>query len=158
MGISIGRQLGWLPPKPPSQHLGVLPVLGIEQLWHRGGKARLDVPDVLGLCSQGDVVVNELSPGNQQDRDSVVMESLVLGKAENYSQIQIVQIALLDLQEGLAEQDLVEVSGDGSGGGEGVAGDGGARGGDAVRVVRGQEAVVAWGWGHCNLGLLSGQN
>ena len=39
----------------------------------------------------------------------------------------------------------MEVSRDGPGRGKRVAGDGGARGRDAVRVVRGQEAVVAWG-------------
>ena len=38
----------------------------------------LDVPDVLGLSGEGDVVVDELAPGDQEDRHSVVVEALVL--------------------------------------------------------------------------------
>ena len=66
--------------------LGCLASPEMEPLWHERGKAGLDVPDVLGLCSQGDVVVNELSPGHQQDCDSMVMEALVLEQAGNYRQ------------------------------------------------------------------------
>ena len=79
----------------------------------------------------------------------------IIGKRK---EIQRVQIRLVDLWEGQAEQDLVEVSRDGPGRGKRVAGDGGARGGDAVRVVRGQEAVVAWGGDTANWGLHLGQN
>ena len=38
----------------------------------------LDVPDVLGLRGEGDVVVDELAPRDQEDRHSVVVEALVL--------------------------------------------------------------------------------
>ena len=38
----------------------------------------LDVPDVLGLSGEGDVVVDELAPGDEHDGDGVVVETLVL--------------------------------------------------------------------------------
>ena len=38
------------------------------------------MPDVLGLGSEGDVVVNELAPGNEEDRHRVVVEPFVLNK------------------------------------------------------------------------------
>ena len=92
----MGRQLGWLPPKPPSQHLGVFPVLPFDTInctpllslyfWVAllpivitdETEHALDVPDVLGLSGEGDVVVDELAPGDQEDRHSVVVEALVL--------------------------------------------------------------------------------
>ena len=36
------------------------------------------MPDVLGLSGEGDVVVDELTPCNQQDCHCVVVETLVL--------------------------------------------------------------------------------
>ena len=36
------------------------------------------VPDVLGLSSESDVVVDELPPGNEEDCHCVVVETLVL--------------------------------------------------------------------------------
>ena len=36
------------------------------------------MPDVLGLSSEGDVVVDELAPGNEEDCHCVVVETLVL--------------------------------------------------------------------------------
>ena len=38
----------------------------------------LDVPDVLGLSCEGDVVVDELAPGHKEDCHRVVVEALVL--------------------------------------------------------------------------------
>ena len=38
------------------------------------------MPDVLGLSCEGDVVVDELAPGNKEDCHRVVVEALVLGK------------------------------------------------------------------------------
>ena len=38
------------------------------------------VPDVLGLSSESDVVVDELPPGNEEDCHRVVVETLVLVK------------------------------------------------------------------------------
>ena len=86
-----------MPPKPPSQHLGVFPVLPFDtkltarHCYHftfgfellsivitDETEHALDVPDVLGLSGEGDVVVDELSPGDQEDRHSVVVEALVL--------------------------------------------------------------------------------
>ena len=36
------------------------------------------MPDVLGLSCEGDVVVDELAPGDEHDGDGVVVEALVL--------------------------------------------------------------------------------
>ena len=36
------------------------------------------MPDVLGLSGEGDVVVDELAPGNEEDCHRVVVETLVL--------------------------------------------------------------------------------
>jgi hypothetical protein len=38
----------------------------------------------LGLASEGDVVINELAPGYQQDGHRVVMESIVLQGRAHY--------------------------------------------------------------------------
>ena len=38
------------------------------------------VPDVLCLSSESDVVVDKLTPGNEEDRHCVVVETLVLVK------------------------------------------------------------------------------
>ena len=38
------------------------------------------VPYILGLSSESDVVVDELTPGNEEDRHCVVVETLVLDK------------------------------------------------------------------------------
>ena len=38
------------------------------------------MPDVLGLSSESDVVVDELTPGNEEDRHRVIVETLVLFK------------------------------------------------------------------------------
>ena len=50
-----------------------LPIVITDETEHA-----LDVPDVLGLSGEGDVVVDELAPGDQEDRHSVVVEALVL--------------------------------------------------------------------------------
>ena len=75
----------------------------------------LPSPGVLRLGCQRDVVVNELAPGHQQDGHGVVVEPLV----------------------------LVHVAGDNPGGGQGVAGDGGPGGGDAVSIVWWEPPVVS---------------
>ena len=75
----------------------------------------LSSPGVLGLGGQGDVVVNELTPGHQQDGDGVVVESLV----------------------------FVHVAGDNPSGGQGVAGDGGSGGGDTISVVWWEPPVMS---------------
>ena len=38
------------------------------------------MPYILGLSSESDVVVDELTPGNKEDRHCVVVETLVLVK------------------------------------------------------------------------------
>ena len=71
---------------------------------------------VLGLGTQGDVVVDELSPGDEEDGDGVVVEPVV----------------------------GMDVGGDETGGGKGLAVDGGSSWGrDAVGVVGVEEAVMA---------------
>ena len=71
--------------------------------------------DLTDLCGESDVVVDVLSPRDEEHGDGVVV------------------LLVAD----------VAVGGDDAGGGEGVAGDGGARRADAVGEVGRQEAVVA---------------
>ena len=88
-------------------------VLGLQSsVTTLGGLA---TPRVLGLGCQGDVMVNELTPGHQKDRHSMVVESLV----------------------------FVHGAGDDPSRGQGVAGDGSSRCRDAVSVVRSQPPVVS---------------
>jgi hypothetical protein len=69
---------------------------------------------VLCLCSEGDVMVDELSPGNQEDCHSVVMEALV----------------------------LMQVRGDGARRRKRIASDGSSRCRDTISIVWGEEPVV----------------
>ena len=41
---------------------------------------KMIMPDVLGLSGESDVVVDELTPGNEEDCHRVVVETLVLVK------------------------------------------------------------------------------
>ena len=66
------------------------------------------VPDVLGLSSESDVVVDELTPGNEEDCHRVVVETLVLVKIMKRSRKEIDR-------RGQLNDHLMKMSRDGSG-------------------------------------------
>ena len=71
------------------------------------------MPDVLGLSSESDVVVDELTPGNEEDCHRVVVETLVLVKIVKRSKISVsIEMKLID--EG-NDDHLMKMSRDGSG-------------------------------------------
>ena len=81
--ISMGRQLGFWASRPPLQHFGVFLVLKMIMiiLWFwsfRWFWWLLWLHCILGFSSSGDVVIDELAPGDEEQGDRMVVVTLVL--------------------------------------------------------------------------------
>ena len=119
----------------PVKHIALLSLLSCLQcpcILNSVNKSLNELPWVPCLTGEGDVMVNELAPYNEQHCYRVVMEPLILQQHSHEV-----------LKNEKKVSNLVHVSGDSAWSGKRSTGDGSARSRDPIGVIRRQEPCNA---------------
>ena len=74
---SIGKHIGWVTLGPDSDHGDIKQTLTTDRPGLTRATVEILLHDFINLRGEGDVVVRELAPGNEQESQRVVVKSVV---------------------------------------------------------------------------------